>query len=303
MGISLILLKQVMIMFVLLLLGYVLYKKNMISDQGSKDIGKILLYVVIPVVIVNNFCIERTAENVQVLFHSTIIASVCMLIAILVSYLLFKKDGVSNFSSAFSNAGFIGIPLVSATVGSHAVFYISVMIVLINVLQWTYGVFTMTNDSSVMNPKKIITNPIVIAVLIGLLIFFLQIPVPTFATDIFSIVSGLNTPLAMMVSGVYLAQSDLLAMIKNKKIYFVSIVRLVIIPVITLFVFKLLPFGSVELKLAILIAAACPVGSNVAIFAQMYQKDYTLAVEQVCFTTILCLVTLPCVISIASLIL
>lgn len=303
MNISLILLKQVSIMFVLISLGYISYKKGIITEQGSKDFGKLLVNVVIPIVVINNFCIDRTADNIQALLQSTVISIICMFIALVVSYIFFKKDSISNFSSSFSNAGFIGIPLVTATIGKNAIFYISMMIVLINILQWTYGVFIITEDRQNVNFKKIITNPVLISVILGYLIFFLQIPIPSYATNIFNIVGNLNTPLAMIVSGVYLAQSNLKQMITNKKIYIVSIFRLIIIPITTLLIFKFIPFGSFELKAAILIAAACPVGSNVAIFAQIYNKNYNLAVEEVCITTILCLITLPIVIQIAQLIL
>lgn len=303
MNISGLLLNQIIIMFVLMSLGFLFYKINYITDQGSKDIAKILLYMVIPVVIVKNFMIENSAENIEVLLHSTIISAVCMFVAIVISHLLFDKDGVANFSSSFSNAGFIGIPLVEATLGSKAVFYISMMIIMINILQWTYGVFVMTNDISVIKPKKIVTNPIAISVVIGLCVFAFQIPMPSMVTTVFSLISGLNTPLAMIVSGVYLAQSDLVAMLKKKSIYMVSLARLVIVPLVTLLVFKVIPFGTVDVKMAILIAAACPVGTNVAIFAQTYSKDYHSAVEQVCMTTIMCLVTLPLLIGVAEAIL
>lgn len=299
-----ILLNQIIIMFILMCIGFVFYKAKFISDQGSKDIGKILLYLVIPVVIVKNFMIERSAENISALLSSVFISLVAMGIAILVSWVFFgKKDGVANFSSSFSNAGFIGIPLISATLGEGAVFYISMMIVLINALQWTYGVFVMSGDKSVMKPKNIITNPIVIAVFIGICLFASGIKMPSLVSDVFDLVSGLNTPLAMMVSGVYLAQCDLPAMLRKKKIYIVSFVRLVLIPLLTLAVFALVPVGGVAICMAVLIAAACPVGSNVAIFAQAYQSDYRSAVEQVSMTTIFCLFTLPLVVTVAGMVL
>ena len=300
-GFIALLFNQIIVMFVLMMIGFIFYKIKFISDQGSKDIGKILLYLVIPIVIIRNFLMEFNAENVNALVSSTLISLVAMAVSVGVSYLFFgKKDGVANFSAAFSNAGFIGIPLISATLGESAVVYISMMIVLINVLQWTYGVFTMTGDSSVMKPKKIITNPIVIAVLIGLVVFITQIPIPSIVDNVFDLCAGINTPLAMMVSGVYLAQSDLKAMFKKISIYKVSLVRLVVIPLITLVVFMVLPFGSTTIKMAIFIAAACPVGSNVAIFAQQYDTDYHSAVEQVCMTTIFCLVTLVLMTTLAS---
>lgn len=298
------LLNQILIMFILMCAGYVLYRVKFISDQGSKDMGKILLYLVIPVVIIKNFMIERSGENVSALISSVLVSCIAMGIAVLVSYVFFgKRDGVANFSSSFSNAGFIGIPLITATLGEGAVFYISMMIVLINALQWTYGVYVMSGDRSVMKPKNIITNPIVIAVVIGLVLFINGIQMPVLVTDVFDLVSGLNTPLAMMVSGVYLAQCDLLGMLKKKNIYFVSFVRLILIPLVTLAVFALLPVGNETIRMAVLIAAACPVGSNVAIFAQAYNSDYRSAVEQVCMTTILCLLTLPFVVMAATMVL
>ena len=306
MAIGLLLLKQICVMFLLMLTGYVFYKKGMITDQGSKELGKILLYLVIPVVVINNFCIERTAEKAAELLQSTLLAGAAMLAAIVISHIVFgKRDGISCFSSAFSNAGFIGIPLVTAVMGSQYVFYISVMIVFVNALQWTYGVYVITSDKNVISPKKIITNPIVLAVAAGLIIFFSGTGnnMPGVVTSVFSSIAGLNTPIAMMISGIFLTQSDLLAMFKKKKTYIVCLLRLVLIPLATLAIFRILPFGVSEMKLALMIAAAAPVGSNVAVFAQAYNKNYTDAVEQVCLSTILCLVVLPLVITLASVVL
>lgn len=299
-----ILLKQVLIMYVLMAIGYMAYKRKLLSDQGTKDIGKILLNIVVPTVVISNFCIERTAEKTAELFSSLLISLVCLALSIAIAFLLFhRKDRVGEFSAAFSNCGFIGIPLVQATFGSGAVFYISMMIVLVNLLQWTYGVFTLTDDKSYINLRKVAKNPIVISVLIGVIIYFSGLKMPSMVTNIFSIVTGINTPLAMMASGVYLAQSDLLSMLKKKDIYLVCFIRLILIPVLTIFVFRLLPFGNTMIKMAILLSGSCPVGSNVSIFAQQYDKDYRKAVEYVCVSTLLSIATLPLVIYIAGLIL
>ena len=294
--------RQVLIMFVLMGIGYVAYRKKWVSDQGTKDIGKLLLNVAIPVIVVSNFCVERTAEKTQDLLSSGVISILCMLISIVLSVLLFhKNDRIAEFSAAFSNAGFIGIPLVQATFGSGAVFYISIMIVLINLLQWTYGVFTITDDRSVMDIRKVAANPIVISVLIGLILYFGNIKLPSIVSSLFSSISSINTPLAMFSSGVYLAQSNLLDMVRRKRVYYVSLIRLLLIPLAIILAFRLLPFGSEELKLAILCAAACPVGSNVAIFAQQYDKDYKSGVEYVCISTLLSILTLPLIVSLANL--
>lgn len=299
-----ILIKQVLIMYILMFIGYVSYKKDLLSDQGTKDLGKILLNIAVPAVVISNFCIERTAEKTAELFSSLLISLICMGLSILVSYLVFhKKDRIGEFAAAFSNAGFIGIPLVQATFGSSGVFYISMMIVLIAFLQWSFGVYTITDDKSYIDLKKVIKSPTVIAVAIGTIIYFSGIRIPTIASSVLSIISGLNTPLAMLVSGVYLAQSDLISMIRKKNVYFLCFIRLIVIPLVIMCIFRFLPLGNSAIKMAILLAAACPVGSNVAIFAQQYDKDYRRGIEYVCISTLLSIITLPLVMFLASFIL
>ncbi|MCR4855913.1 MAG: AEC family transporter [Erysipelotrichaceae bacterium] len=299
-----VLIKQVFIMFVLMGIGFFAYKRGLISDEGSRDIGKILLNVAIPVVVISNFCIEKTAEKTVQFLQSMLLCLICMILSIVMAYLFYhKRDRIAEFSAAFSNAGFIGIPLVQATFGNEAVFFISVMIVLVSSLQWTFGVYTMTDDRSVMDLRKIISNPIVISVIIGVLIYASGVKMPLIVRDIFSLISAINTPLAMFVSGVYLAQSDLLKIMKQKDPYLVSLARLIVIPLVTVLVFRLIPFGSRQMKLAILLAAACPVGSNVAIFAQQYGKDYRKGVEYVCISTILSILSLPLLVMIAQFVL
>ena len=291
-------------MYILMFIGYTAYKREMLSDQGTKDIGKILLHIAIPIVVISNFCVEKSPQKTNELFSSILISLVCMAVSIFVSYLFFhKKNRIGEFASAFSNAGFIGIPLVQATFGDQAVFYISMMIVLINLLQWTYGVYTITDDKGFIDIRKVAKNPIVISVMIGLLIYFSGIEMPTIATRLFSIIGGLNTPLAMLVSGVYLAQSNLKEMIRKKDVYAVCLVRLIVVPVVVMAVFSILPVGNTTIKMAILLAVACPAGSNVAIFAQQFNRDYKKGIEYVCVSTLLSILTLPLVILLASFIL
>ena len=297
-----ILIKQVFIMFVLMAIGFVAYRKQILSNQGTKDIGKLLLNVAIPMIVISNFCVEKSAEKTAELFESALLSFLCMALSVAFAYLAYhKKDRIAEFSAAFSNAGFIGIPLVQAIFGSGAVFYISMMIVLINMLQWTYGVYTITDDKSVMDFKKIMKNPLILSVGIGIVIYFLNIRLPKIAMDIISSISAINTPLAMIVSGVYLAQSDLLNAMRKKDAWLLSLSRLIVIPLIVMLVFRFLPFGSTAMKLSILLAGACPVGSNVAVFAQQYDKDYRKGVEYVCVSTLLSILALPLVIFVANL--
>jgi predicted permease len=151
----------------------------------------------------------------------------------------------------------------------------------------------MTNKKDVISYKKILTNPILISFIVGIFIFLLRIPEIDIATQTMSLISGINTPLAMIISGVYLAQADLKLMFSSKDLYLIS-------PIATLLFLMILPKDLYTAKLAILIAASAPTGSNVAIYAQQYEKDYSSAVLIVCITTILSIITLPIITSIAA---
>ena len=281
-------------MFTLMFIGVLLYRHRKLSTQGSKDLGSLLLYVVIPIVIVKSFCVERTAERLQGLLWSFLLSLLSMVLAMSVSYLFFKrKKPLDNFAASFSNAGFIGIPLVQAAIGEDAVFYIVSYIVLLNILQWTYGLVIMTGNKELIRWKQLISNPVVIATLIGLLIFFIQPKIPSLADTIMTSIASLNTPVAMFISGVYLAQVSIVSMFQNKSLLCCCTLRLCILPLLTILLLLCFPFVNTTIRLAILIAASAPTGSNIVIFASLYGADDLYSVKTVCLSTILSILTLP----------
>lgn len=141
-----------------------------------------------------------------------------------------------------------------------------------------------------------------IAILIGMFFFLTGIPMPSVFSKNISYIAGLNTPIAMFVIGVYIAQTDIPKIFTKPWLYLVSLVRMVIILAETIGLLCILPASMNEMKLAVLIAAACPVGSNVAVYAQLHNKDFAYAVETVVISTLLSIVTLPLVCGIAGII-
>ena len=297
-----ILLRQVLTMFLLVGLGYALFRGKKISPEGSKTLGNILIYLVLPCVIINSFRITRTQEHVQGLLISAAGAAVLLTLSILISRTLFRKDPIAHFASAFSNPGFFGIPLITATLGQGAVFYVAFFIAFLNILQWTYGVSLMNRQpfSDGLSFRKLIRAPFVIAMLIGLLLFITQPPLPDILTNCLTSVASLNTPLSMFTIGVYLAQTDLPGMLRRRTNYFVSFSRLALIPLAALLLLSLLPASLNQLRLALLLAAACPVGANVAVYAQLHHQDYTYAVETVIMSTLFSIVTIPAAAALAG---
>lgn len=157
-----------------------------------------------------------------------------------------------------------------------------------------------TGDKSAVSPKKIVTNPIVIAVVIGIILFLLPVSIPPIATTAVSSIAVLNAPVAMIVLGVYLAQTKLTELFTTKIVYVATIVRLVVIPMLTIAVLSLFPSSFQDVRLAILISASAPIGTNVAIFAQLNGMDYTEAVKNICFSTLLSILAVPLIIGFAN---
>ncbi len=300
----LILAKQILQMFLLAGAGYLLFRGKKISPEGSKTLGNILIYAALPATIVKGFLVERTASSMLGVLYSGLGAAALLLIAILLSRWLFPGDGIAAFAAAFANPGFFGIPLIVASLGSGAVFYAACFVGLLNIGQWTYGVSVLNGQPILqgLQPKKLIRAPFVIAILTGLLLFFTQLPLPEVLTGALNAVAGLNTPLAMFTVGVYLAQTDLKHMLGRRVLYGISLVRLVLVPLICLELLTLVPETLHDMKLVLLIASACPVGSNVAVYAQLHGKDSAYAVEAVVISTLLSIVTIPALVGLATLI-
>lgn len=298
-----ILLKQLMIMSIFICIGYILFKKKMITVNGSKELSNLLLYIVLPAVIINSYNVKITPERVEGIIISFIVSLIALILSICVCALVYgKRKKIEHFGVSFSNAGFMGIPIATAIIGNENVFYISAFVALLNILQWTYGVVVMTESKDCIKLDKLIKNPILIAMVIGLSIFFLQIPVPEVATKTISSLASLNAPTAMIILGVYLAQTDIKSVFVGKEMYITSFIRLVFIPVFTLLMLYFLPINQ-NIKLAVIIAASAPIGSNVAVFAQIYNLDYKHAVKTVCLTTILSVISMPFIIGGAFLLL
>lgn len=304
MELSLIILKQTLTMALYMLIGYCLYKGKKIDAMGSKTVASMLLWMVIPSTIIRSFLVDFSVERLANFGISFLAGLIAVLLSLTVSKLMFKGRPVEQFAASFSNAGFIGIPLIQASLGSEAVFFLVGTIILLNIFQWTTGARMLSGDkknAKKLTPKEVLLNPITVASLAGLVIFLtgLGTKLPSIISGCIRGVAALNAPLAMVVLGVYLAQTDLLTLITEKRLYLVSATRLLAIPLLTVLVLAFVPIDE-TVKLTILIAASAPAGANTAVYAQIYDGDYTYACKTVTQSTIMSIVTMPVVIALAK---
>ena len=141
-----------------------------------------------------------------------------------------------------------------------------------------------------------------IAIMVGTLFYITGLQLPSLPMQVLNALCSLNTPLAMFTLGVYLAVVDWRKMLTSYGLVKLSVVRLLIVPLLSLAVLTLIPTAWNTMKYSVLLAAACPVGANVAIYAQLYDKDYSYAVQTVVISTIASIITVPAVVWAAQMI-
>lgn len=293
--------RQILIMFLYMAAGFFLYRKKLVTDEGSAGLANVFIYVVLPCVILRSFFTERTPEKLAGLWQSFFLGAVLLLVSMVIAALFFHKRPIDRFGSAFSSAGFIGVPLISAVLGNEAVIYVAGMSALLNILQWFYGQSILEGKRCRPSIKAILKNPMVLSLIAGIAVFCLELPLPGLLKECFGAVSSMNAPLGMMILGVYLAQTNIRSLFGNWRSYWVSAVRLFVISGASILVLALAFNLPPVMRTALLITSCAPVGSNVAVYARRLNKDYVYAVETVCLSTLLSLLTMPLMIAAAGL--
>lgn len=298
-----ILLRQIAIMALLIAVGAVLSRKGFLSEQGTKDLGAILLRIIIPCVIIKSYIVDYSRERLLALALSAGLALVASVAAMAAAYVVYgQRRRVENFAASFCNAGFIGIPLAQAAIGDEGVFYVAASVALLNLFQWTYGVYILTGRRDAVRVRTILKNPVLIAIVIGVALFISGLPVPEIFTSTLGYIAGMNTPVAMILMGTYLAKLSWRELL-DRRAYSCVLMRLVVAPLLTLLIFWILPVSNENVILAAFLAAATPVGANICVFAQQYACDYKLSVVTVCLSTVVSIVTVPAIVALAQMVL
>ena len=298
---------QVIIIFFLMAIGFIFTKTGKLSEKGIKEITNIVLTIVTPCVLINSYQ-QKTfnADLAKELIFAAAISLVVQIFAILLGMLVFKKDSkehfrINIFCTAYSNCGFMAIPLLQATLGDNGVFYGSAYLAVFSILSWTHGIYLMSGNKKEISFKNLIKNPGVIGVVVALFLFVFNIKLPLVVGNTVGYIADLNTPLAMIVLGTYLVQIKPKDFIQDKDIYLSMLTRLLIVPLAGILISLIVPIDS-SIKMAVLIPAACPAATVSALFASKYNKDADYACEVVSISTLLSVITIPVIIIIANIV-
>ncbi|MFR9111620.1 MAG: AEC family transporter [Acutalibacteraceae bacterium] len=192
----------------------------------------------------------------------------------------------------------MALPMAQALLGAPGVFYCSACLIPFNVVCFTHGVAVMSGGRH-FNWKKLLFNPGTISVAIGLPLYLLEVKLPVVLADPISFIAGLNTPMAMIMFGTYLANTDLKTMFREKKIYLAAALKLLVLPALMLLIFRLCGVTGALLTSCI-ISASAPTANNTVMFAAKYGRDTGLSSKVVAVITFLSILTMPLMIALSQ---
>ena len=294
---ALIVATQVMILFFLVGVGYLIRKVKMIDEIGLRQVNNLLLLIVNPCLILYSFQSNFDRSLLTGMLIALVSALATHVLGAILSKLVFRRKpaaqrGVLQFSVVFSNCAFMCIPLLNAVLGNEGVMYGSIYIAIFNIGSWTYGVLLMTGNRKDINLRQAFINPGTLTILIALPLFLFQIRLPEVPLTVIGYLAAMNTPLAMIIIGIQLAMIPFLSMFREKTVYTAAALRLLVIPGLMLLILSLFGLDRTVL-LACLIPAMAPTAAAATLFATRYDQDAALATKSIALTTLLSVLTMP----------
>ena len=317
--------EKVGLLFIIIALGFLCQRIKLLTEEANKCMADIVMYFVTPCVIINAFSAtlyprEELLGILKNIGAVALIAVAVHTVMILLVTVIFRfrdedRKRLMRFAAVFSNAGFIALPLAQALIDtpeSHeGALYAAVYLAVFNIALWTWGYADMSGESSGMSIRKILLNPGIIGVAVGLVFFTSPLYItldgeaglrlPSVIAGAISALSALNLPLPMLMVGFYLGKADLIAAFKDGWSYLCIALRLLVFPLATLGALYLCGVRGNVLLVSV-IGACAPVGATATIFAAKFGRDTELSVRLVSLSTVLSMVTMPLIVGLTRMI-
>lgn len=304
-------LKQVVIIFILMIIGFICKKADFIHEITVKDLTNLLLYVVSPCLIINSFIMPFSQKQFKMFLLALGVSILVFIINILLADLFFQRKHFKNhqqlvilrYSTVYSNAGFMGIPLVQVFLGTRGVFFSTPFLIVYNLLMWSHGIhlFKNNHDNILTQLKKLLINLNIIAAIVGMVIYLLQFKLPVIIHMPMHYLASVNTPLSMIVIGSNLSQISLREIFNDRLCWLGTLVRNIIVPCCTLMVLQLFALNNLA-RMAIIIMISCPVAGVVVLFSILNNYDTKFPIKLLCLSTSCAVITIPLLIWLAMLI-
>jgi hypothetical protein len=294
-----VIIESVASLFIIILVGVYGSKKKIITDKMNKGLVDILIQIALPFMILSSFNYsfdDSIKSNVIKTFQYSIGAYI---IIILLSYILLlpiknNKKTILHFANVFTNTGYVGFPILNSIYGAEGIAYGSIFNMFFVILVWTYGLILFKGNFNKKELraelKKILLNPSIIAVCLGIIIMLFNIQLPGALLSSINTIGDTTIPLSMIIIGVILSKVKIKNYLKDWTIYYGVTIKLVIIPGF-IYLISLLIQGPSKVLNTIIIMSAMPASAMTSILAETFDREKEYAAIIVSVTTLLSLIT------------
>lgn len=298
--------EQVAVLFILISVGYICGKFQIIREDAAKVMADIVLYFATPCVIIQSFQREYHPELLTRLLVSLAASLGIHVFSIIAALLLFRdrdeaRRKVLRFAAVFSNAGFMALPLQQAVLGADGVFYGAAYVAVFNLVIWSWGLIEVSGSLRTLSVKKLVFNPGVIGLVVGFILFLSRITLPEIIAAPVGHLANLNTPLPMLIIGFHLSHTSVKTVLRDHRALFAVFIRLVAVPLVMLGLLWLCGIRGTML-VAFVIAVSAPVAAATTMFATKYGADTSLSVNLVSLSTLLSILTMPLIVALSKVI-
>lgn len=293
---------QMIKLFLIICVGFILYRIKLIDEEFRHKLTKLLLNVTMPALMLSSVMKEENSHDMGRVLEMFGLSIVIFAIALpIISMIIVKilpiskkQQGLYMFMNSFSNVGFMGFPIIHAVFGEGAMLDAAIVNLIFNLAVFTFGITMInygTEQKDKFNIKKLLT-PGIFSSVIAIIIYFSGITFPQVLSDTCSMIGEITSPIAMIIMGATLGRMDIKAVFSEWKVYPFTAIKQILIPILFWYVLKL--FITDEYILGfMMIMLSMPVANTAVLFATEYKNDENLAAKTVFITTLMSLISIP----------
>lgn len=301
-------LNQTAFLFGFIIIGFILAGRKILPEGSAAVLSKLENTVFIPALVmgtfIENFTIERISSAWQLLVISSVIALIAVPFAIFVSKAVTKDKYIQKiytYGLSFSNFGFMGNAVVSSLFPDIFFEYL-IFTLPLWILIYLWGVPRLLiadsgKKQTFRESLKSFVNPMFVAMLIGMIIGLLKIPLPAWTVSLITVSGNCMSPVAMILTGIVVSSISLKKTFTNVRIYIISIVRLIIMPLVFVWLASFFNIPQ-SIYICALCSLAMPLGLNTIVIPSALGKDTTIAAGMAIISHLLSCITIPLIFSI-----
>ena len=298
-----IIVSQMTILFLILALGYFIFKIKLVDDNFTKKFSALVIKVTMPAMVLSSVLDLTERQSLRdVLTSFGIAVALFAIVMPIVGFFLAKlfrvkrnSTGLYIFMATFSNVGFMGFPVISALAGEVGLFYAAINNLVFNITVFTLGVWLVNRDKGGENSAfdiKLLLSPGVIVSLLAIVVYFMNIKFPALLCDTIRSVGSITSPSAMLIIGCTLAKMDIKTVFSDWRLYPWTLIKQIVIPILLWIPLTMVIKNEILLTVTFILFSM-PVANNAVLFANTYDGDAELAARSVFLTTLFSLLTVP----------